>query len=328
MRRPRPRLRPDARAASARAPRRPVFALVAVALICASACGREHRPAPSPSQRHSASGPASTTEDVDGDPPIRAPLPPPDARLPDAPVPLAATLEDTTTALHAAIDAWVDGPGISSAPPRDVRLLALHQQRLYWLLTVNPRLADRTISRLPEDLAREARATTRAGAKLLSLVEPIMGNATLETQRPESAASLLAYYREAEARFGVDWEVLAAVNFVESRFGRARSASPAGARGPMQFVPATWRAYGLGGDIRDPHDAILGAANFLRSGGAPERYRRALYYYNHAWSYVDAVLLYARQMMRDAEAYLAYYNWPVVVLTTRGPQRLTGPRAE
>ena len=39
----------------------------------------------------------------------------------------------------------------------------------------------------------------------------------------------------------------------------------------------------------------------------------------------DAVLLDARQMMRDPRDYLAYYNWPVVVLTTDGPEHLTGP---
>ena len=104
------------------------------------------------------------------------------------------------------------------------------------------------------------------------------------------ADRLLAYYREAERRFGVPWHVLAAVNFVETAFGKVRSRSTAGAQGPMQFLPATWRAYGLGGDVDDPRDAILGAANLLRSSGAPGDLRRALYAYNHSTLYVDAVL--------------------------------------
>jgi hypothetical protein len=58
----------------------------------------------------------------------------------------------------------------------------------------------------------------------------------------------------------------------------------------MQFLPATWRAYGLGGDVHDPHDAILGAANLLRASGAPTDNRRALFAYNHSTLYVDAVL--------------------------------------
>ena len=100
----------------------------------------------------------------------------------------------------------------------------------------------------------------------------------------------LADYLEAERRFGVAWQVLAAVNFVESAFGRLRNASTAGAQGPMQFLPSTWRAYGLGGDIDDPRDAILGAANYLHASGAPRDYRRALFAYNHSPAYVDAVL--------------------------------------
>jgi hypothetical protein len=54
----------------------------------------------------------------------------------------------------------------------------------------------------------------------------------------------------------------AAVNFVESAFGRVRSSSSAGVQGPMQFLPSTWAAHGLGGDVHDPRDAGLGAANW------------------------------------------------------------------
>ena len=56
----------------------------------------------------------------------------------------------------------------------------------------------------------------------------------------------------------------------------------------MQFMPATWAAYGLGGDIHDPRDAILGAANYLRANGAPGESRRALYHYNPSQLYVEA----------------------------------------
>ncbi len=81
----------------------------------------------------------------------------------------------------------------------------------------------------------------------------------------------------------------------------------------------------MGGDIHDPHDAILGAANYLRRSGAPGDYRHALFAYNHAWPYVDGVLLYARLMRRDIRNYFAMYNWQVFVLTTMGSVRLTGP---
>ncbi|MDQ4125969.1 MAG: transglycosylase SLT domain-containing protein, partial [Actinomycetota bacterium] len=141
----------------------------------------------------------------------------------------------------------------------------------------------------------------------------------------EPAGLLLRYYRRAERRFGVEWEVLAAVNYVETKFNRVRSSSSAGAQGPMQFLPSTWDAYGLGGDIHDPRDAILGAANYLHASGAPGDYRRALYAYNHSDAYVDAVLLYANRMKRRPHSYYGYYSWQVFVITTKGDVRLTGP---
>jgi membrane-bound lytic murein transglycosylase B len=95
----------------------------------------------------------------------------------------------------------------------------------------------------------------------------------------------------------------------------------------MQFLPSTWRAYGLGGDVRDPHDAIFGAANYLRAAGAPGSYRRALYAYNPSALYVDAVLRYARRIARSPSAFLTYYSWQIFVRTPSGRlRRLTGPR--
>ena len=122
------------------------------------------------------------------------------------------------------------------------------------------------------------------------------------------------------------WHVLAAVNFVESAFGRMRSPSSAGALGPMQFMPPTWRAYGLGGNVFRPRDAIMGAANYLSASGAPRDYWGALYHYNHSASYVEAVLRYAAEMKRDVRSFYAYYSWQVFVRTPSGLRRLTGPR--
>ena len=119
--------------------------------------------------------------------------------------------------------------------------------------------------------------------------------------------------------------MLAAVNFVETGFGKLRSRSSAGAQGPMQFLPATWRAYGLGGDVHDPRDAILGAANYLRASGAPRDLRRALYAYNHSTRYVDAVVGFAAQIRRDVTIFFAYHAWQVFIKTPSGPRRIPAP---
>jgi membrane-bound lytic murein transglycosylase B len=144
---------------------------------------------------------------------------------------------------------------------------------------------------------------------------------------PAPAARLLAWYRAAQRRFGVRWQLLAAVNYVESAFGKVRSPSGAGAQGPMQFLPATWSAYGLGGDVNDPHDAILGAANLLAANGAARHDERtALIRYNHSSLYVDAVLRYARAIAREPARFLVYYSRQVYARTATGIRRITGPR--
>ncbi|GLW09513.1 hypothetical protein Misp01_46420 [Microtetraspora sp. NBRC 13810] len=261
------------------------------------------------------------------------PAPPPGPELPAADVPLpkdaarlAEALETTSGALLDAIDDWVgNGDPGQARPPEPVVLLALHQQRVYRHLARRPDLADRTFDRLPAALARAARDNVEATSGLFSLTRPISGSAKFRVQPAEPAEVLLGHFKKAERRFGVEWEVLAAVMLVESRFGRVRSPSHAGAQGPMQFMPATWKAYGLGGDVQDPRDAVLGAANYLRASGAPRDYQRALHAYNPTQPYIDAVLLHARQIKRDPRAYYAYYNWQVYVRTTKGDRRLTGP---
>jgi len=270
-----------------------------------------------------------------GDPDLAAsPLPPspldllpaPDEPIPTDPEQLAVQLTTTGDELDAAIGRWVEGGDPANGePPHDVVLLALYQQRLYRYLVGHSGLAARTIAELAEPAARKARDIVTAGHELYSLVHPVKSATTFKVQPPQPAGVLLDYFKQAERKFHVSWEVLASVNYIESRFGRVKSASYAGAQGPMQFLPSTWQRYGMGGDVHDPHDAIMGAANYLQASGAPGDYRTALYHYNPSWAYVDAILLYARRMTKDSHAYYAFYNWQVFVATTSGDKRLTGP---
>jgi membrane-bound lytic murein transglycosylase B len=72
-------------------------------------------------------------------------------------------------------------------------------------------------------------------------------------------------------------------------------------------MPATWAAYGLGGDISDPRDAILGAANYLHANGAPGDERRALFRYNPSRLYVSSVSRYARRIRTHERSFYALY---------------------
>ncbi|MEV4570586.1 transglycosylase SLT domain-containing protein [Nonomuraea sp. NPDC049419] len=298
-----------------RRPRRAPALVTAAALLLTAACGAPARSAgsePSPA----AATPTTQEPEVDR-------LPEPGKKLPKSAADLATAISETTEKLNEAIDGWTK----SGEPelPEDVELLALYHQRLYRWAARHPEVASKAFARLPKKLKAQAEDNTSALRELLALTRPIKPSAVFKTRDARPAGELLGYFKKAERRFGVEWEVLAAVMFAETKFGRVRSDSHAGAQGPMQFMPATWKAYGLGGDVQDPRDAVMGAANYLKATGAPRDYRRALHAYNPSQAYVNAILLHARQIKRDPRAYYAYYAWQVFVLTTEGERRLTGP---
>ena len=249
--------------------------------------------------------------------------PPPGAPIPRQPAALAARLEETNHDLADAIDRWRASG--RERVPRDVTLDALYQQRIVLLLTEKRSLAKAVLDQLSLSSTRPLRSELLGRRELGRLSKPRPLRA-FRTGPAEPAERLRGYYREAQRRFKVAWNVLAAVNYVESAFNKLRNSSSAGAQGPMQFIPSTWRVYGLGGDVHDPHDAILGAANYLHANGAPGNYRRALYRYNPSWAYVDAVLRYARRIRSDPRSFYVFYSRQVFVRTPHGLVRLTGPR--
>ena len=311
--------------------RRAFVALLASAVLAVPACSRgagdpptaepTGPTAPSATGATGATGAASETPVDPG-----SELPSPDAWIPRKPDALAAELETTRSERRRAVRRWVASGGPESwPPPDDVQLLTLHEQLIYRVLAANDRLAKRVLHRLDPATASEARANVLAGGALYDHFSPVKTLPDFRMRSPEPADTLRAYFEEGEQRFGVHWELLAAVMLIETRMGRIVSNSSAGAQGPMQFIPSTWAAYGLGGDVRDPHDAVLGAANYLSANGAPNDDRLALFHYNPVAAYVTAVSRYAKAMERDPDLFYAYYNWQVFVRTTRGDVRLTGP---
>jgi murein DD-endopeptidase MepM/ murein hydrolase activator NlpD len=124
-------------------------------------------------------------------------------------------------------------------------------------------------------------------------------------------------WQRAGAAYGVPWQVLGAINKIESNFGQNMGPSSAGAVGWMQFMPSTWERWGLDadGDGRanpwDPEDAVFAAARYLAAAGAQEDISRAIFAYNHAQWYVDDVLNLASQLDSGDFAFSAGVGSPL-----------------
>jgi membrane-bound lytic murein transglycosylase B len=174
-----------------------------------------------------------------------------------------------------------------------------------------------TLARLMPGARAAAKAALRAADALSKIVPAERRFPAWRIVAPPAPNELLSYYRAAAAAYKIPWQYLAAVELVETRMGRIRGPSPAGAKGPMQFMPATWAEYGRG-SINNQRDSIMAAARFLKANGGRRDIGHALLHYNPSTSYVVAVASYAQEMRRDGHAFYGYYYWQVLYRTTKG----------
>jgi soluble lytic murein transglycosylase-like protein len=205
------------------------------------------------------------------------------------------------------------------ATSEPARVAAAHRQqaayraigrRTEWDAIVRPRISS-SLSKV-YDLNIDARRQLAAMAPTRDTVPP------WRIVSPPPADELVAYYHDAEQATGVGWNYLAAINFVETRFGSVDGVSTAGAQGPMQFLPSTFAAYGEGGDIRSPRDSIMAAGRYLAANGFVNDRDRALFRYNNSAQYVRAVNDYAELIAADPAALGSYYRWDVYYYTVAG----------
>lgn len=118
-----------------------------------------------------------------------------------------------------------------ATPEADLGALGRRQQILYRALVANPQWRADALAQLPEALVPVERANIEAGEELRALTRPQKSLPPWRIVEPPPAAELLSYYKQAEAEFGIPWQYLAAVHLVESRLGRIRGPSTAGALG-------------------------------------------------------------------------------------------------
>ncbi|MGF1595312.1 MAG: lytic transglycosylase domain-containing protein, partial [Acidimicrobiales bacterium] len=231
-------------------------------------------------------------------------------------IPLPRTAADLAAALteaeHALRTAGLDQ---AAAAPWGRR-----QQLLYRVLAANPGWADEVLASVDPDVAEPVAANWSARQHLLALVRSEGIHDVLPAWRietPAPADELLGHYEAASEATGLPWEVLAAINLVETRMGRIGGESSVGAVGPMQFLPSTWAECCIG-DPTDDGDAIRGAARYLLDRGAARDLDRAIFGYNNSDHYVGAIRAYAAIMAADPSTYYGYHAWQVLYFTDDG----------
>ncbi|MDX6657611.1 MAG: hypothetical protein QOH62_2404 [Solirubrobacteraceae bacterium] len=247
--------------------------------------------------------PTTTTEEtppppptVDTTPTADAPAPPaPPAPEPVAATQPAATADAAATAAPAAPPTSVKPPRQSAIPQHD----AEPQQKQHVAQRKHPATAPRRKTAPVHPL----HDSPYSGLAMRWTVPDPLG---LDDFPKITVAEfpvppfLLPIFQAAGAQYDIHWQILAAINEVETGFGRNLRESSAGAVGWMQFMPASWQRYGVDAngdgerDPWDPVDAIFAAARYLHDAGAESSLPRAIWAYNHAGWYVDQVIDRAR----------------------------------
>lgn len=290
-------------------------ALLVVLLIATACTGAqsvaETRPTPT---IHYTPEPTASPTPAPAITPVPSPTPTP---APDwNALPVAASDPGALAAQIAMLEDALRDPAVQGP---EVAYMGHLQQLAYSRLADYPEWQPAVLAALPAKYRDAVSGAIDAGKQLRSMSSFVPTRLPdWKIVAPKSIDDLLSYYKEAEATYGIEWQYLAAIHLVETRMGRIRGLSSAGAQGPMQFMPATWAQYGRG-DVNDDHDAIMAAARYLKAAGAPANMSRALFAYNHAQAYVNALLDYATVMKADPNAYRGYWGWQVYYPTKDGP---------
>ncbi len=218
---------------------------------------------------------------------------------------------------------------IPAPPPPEAPTVVLQRKQKPSVAKPKPSKAvpksQSTTKKTAEEKAKEKKEKEEAAAasNVAGSPQAVASQAALEAALASSAASvqaldfyriplfLLPIYKAAAVQYGVPWQILAAINEIETDYGNDQSVSTAGAVGWMQFMPATWLQYGVDAlnagyaDPYNPVDAIFAAARYLRAAGAATDLNAAILAYNHSQEYLSSVLLRAKLISTYPKAVIA-----------------------
>jgi hypothetical protein len=299
-------------------PQIPVLAVLAVLAIPPSvALGQDATPAavPSAATTTEAAPPAAPATTTDAAPAPTTTADAPAAPAPTAPAPPASTTTEPVVPAPTPGPSATpppafepdltdpDGPKLSTARPggrETAKERRARERRERREAKARKDGKDRKGGKAAKDEDDEAKKDDDARTPADILAAPATGLSALSVARFRIPPFLLPIYQAAGMQYGIRWEILAAINEIETDYGRNLNVSSAGAQGWMQFMPPTWASYGVdanGDGEKDPYnpvDAIFAAARYLKAAGGMSDVRRAVFAYNHADWYVNDVLKRAR----------------------------------
>jgi membrane-bound lytic murein transglycosylase B len=277
------------------------------AALTAVSLGRPSGAPAAPGNETPAGGAAGSTQPPPGSPP-------PAATPPGVATTQTQATSRTTTSTSVPLAPTEAGQGTGSAQPAPPSSPAVAVQRSQLTTEGATEPKAPASKKTPPRAASKTKTSAPKGANDVALPPGLVAAQAeaLATALAASQASaealgfyriplfLLPIYKAAAARYGVPWQILAAINEIETDYGSDLSVSSAGAVGWMQFMPGTWLQYGVDAldagyaDPYNPVDAIFAAARYLRAAGSASDLRAAILAYNHSQAYLDSVLLRAK----------------------------------
>jgi murein DD-endopeptidase MepM/ murein hydrolase activator NlpD len=242
--------------------------------------------------------PPAATPDPTSSAPAPTPAPPPADPAP-APVPAPSDATPAGTATDSVPTAGESAPSVSAGGQQGQETVGKELRKATGQEAAKPKSGsapDASAIRQADGVPTSANPTFSQGLPGAAAI----GVPNFFIDKFRIPPFLLPIYQAAGIEYGIRWEILAGINEIETDYGRNLNVSSAGALGWMQFMPATWKAYGVDAnhdgkkDPFNPVDAIFAAARYLKAAGADSDIRKAIFAYNHADWYVDSVLMRAR----------------------------------